>query len=211
MLHNDFIAETMFDVMSPQALYFYRQISKWNYDYITMDKIYKKINILVDERLHKHYDKYYDIIMSLCKMGGVYMSCPLIAECIWGINWNKEINIVIPGSDDIYFDTCDIINKPNIRIKKPLYSMEGTLFIIDDIIYIRSEYYPKYDYMFRYSYQNGWIFNHTIFHKIINMNLNNPFYYDNELLEDNINLTKELCNIYDIQLINNLDVLKNDV
>ena len=44
MLHNDFIVETFLDIMTCQELYFYRQVSKWTYNYITMDKIYQKLN-----------------------------------------------------------------------------------------------------------------------------------------------------------------------
>jgi hypothetical protein len=213
MLHNDFIAETLLDVMTSQELYFYRQVSKWNYNYITMDKIYNKINQLVNQRLHIYYGTYYELIKTLVK-GCCFIEGSLVAECIWGINKDTMIHIVLPpelSEGYVNYIKSVLINIPDHCFKKIMDNItdydDGPQYMLDNLIRIRFQHYKQYPNMFRYYYNNKkLVLNiHGICHKIMKMTADDNFHHDhNGLQGHNIELTKKLCKTYNITLIDNL-------
>lgn len=210
MLHNDFIVETFLDIMTCQELYFYRQVSKWTYNYITMDKIYKKLNDLVDERLRN--SKYDTLLMYLMHCDGASMEGALVVECIWGIKKETIIHIVIKtGYLQNYIEIKENMFKmiPANSYLQPIAYEDKPHYILDNMIHIRFQHYFLYPKMFRYYYMNNQlVINMTsICHKIITMNPDDNFFIDhNGLQEENIELTKKICNMYDIKLIDNLPV-----
>lgn len=131
-----------------------------------------------------------------------YMEGTVVAECIWGINKNTIINIVIPTeSDDHYYDSMEIIYTtiPHDCINRlDVKSYEGPQFMIGDI-HVYFQYYANYPTMFSYYYDKKWLFDKNIFHKIIDINSDDDYYEDDEHVE----LTKQLCDTYDIKLVKN--------
>lgn len=100
IFHNDFMIATFIDIMTPQMLYFYRLVSKYTYEHITMNTINNKIIDLVMNQLKYIYDDKYNDFLTFLEKGHLSIEGPFINHVIWGTTVIPTL-LLCMNSDDL--------------------------------------------------------------------------------------------------------------
>lgn len=82
--NSDYVTHTMIDVMSPRELFFYRQITKYAYNTITLDIINNKITNGVSNNLKIIFKNRYEEFINLVEKRKIIIHGPFVTKVIWG-------------------------------------------------------------------------------------------------------------------------------
>src|SRR5437764_8516557 len=83
IFNSDFLTATIIDVMSPMELYHYRNITKYTNTYITIDIIYDKIALCVQNRLKNSLGDKYDEFVGMIIRRNIVLYGSYVTEAIW--------------------------------------------------------------------------------------------------------------------------------